>query len=145
MTWIEKVRPSPFDDNRIPGFCMLDGDYLFTLTRDEQFRGVKRPMIAFPSGINRALWPSRAPEYEAEFFLFGEMALPVRASREAAYRRAAQLAARYEYGAAEVGDQALDVWDERDFDHFRVTYDTDTGYVANVVSMLTAINYCEGG
>lgn len=145
MTWIEKHQPTPFEHTLIPGFCMLDGDYLFTLTRDERYRGSKRPMIAFPSGINRALWPSREPEFEAEFYLFGEMALPVRSGRDAAYQQAARLAARYEYGAAEVGDQALDVWDERDFDHFRVIYYADTGYVANVVSILTAVNQFPGG
>jgi len=48
MSWIEKTQPSPFDYLPIPGFFMLDGDFLFALTRDPQFQGRTRPMIAFP-------------------------------------------------------------------------------------------------
>lgn len=94
-------------------------------------------MIAFPSGSNRALWPSRKPEQVAEFYLFGEMALPVRATIDDAFQQVAHLAAAHGYGAARVGELAIEVWDERDYDHFRVIYDPDTGCVNDVVPIKT--------
>jgi len=110
MTWIEKVHPSPFDDVPIPGFFLLDGDVLFALTRDDRYQGVKRPMIAFPSGSNRALWPARNPEQEAEFYLFGEMAIPVHSSLEDVLVQAAQIAAEFGYGVVRVGSRSWRYW-----------------------------------
>lgn len=138
MSWIEKTQPSPFDTIPIPGFFMLDGDFLFSLTQDRQFHGMTRPMIAFPSRSNRALWPSRNPDHIAEFYLFGEMGLPVRAPTKDAFGQAARMAADYGYGAARTDEHEFEVWDAEDRDHFRVSYDPETGFVANAVSMLTA-------
>jgi hypothetical protein len=135
MTWIEKDRPSLFDEVPIPGLFLLNGNFLFALTRDAQYQGVKRAMIALPSGSNRALWPPRHPEQEAEFYLFGEMGLPVRASLEEVLGQATQTAAEFGYGVARVGESELEVWDERDHDHFRVSYDASSGYVHDAVSM----------
>jgi hypothetical protein len=145
MSWIEKHQPSPFDDSPIPGFFMLHGDLLFGLTRNEQYRGGVRPMIAFPSGSNRALWPARTPEQLAEFYLFGEMALPVHADRDSAFEQADRIALEHGYGVAKVGDHALEVWDERDYDHFRVTYNARTGFVADVGSVKTVADEPRGG
>ena len=145
MTWIEKNQPTPFDDVPIPGLFLLNGDFLFALTREEQYHGVKRPMIAFPSGSNRALWPERKPGQVAEFYLFGQMALPVRALLGAAYEQAVGIAAEHRYGVGRVGEHALEVWDECDYDHFRVSYDGQTGYVIDMVSMRTAYNQLKGG
>ena len=102
-------------------------------------------MIAFPSGSNRALWPARVPEHMAEFYLFGEMALPVRADRDGALEQAEHIAREHGYGVTKVGDQALEVWDERNYDHFRVFYDDQTGYVANIVSVKTVLDQFQGG
>jgi hypothetical protein len=145
MTWIEKNQPTAFDDVPIPGLFLVNGDFLFALTREEQYQGVKRPMITFPSGSNRALWPGRKPGQVAEFYLFGEMALPVRALLDEAYEQAAGIAAEHRYGVARVGEHALEVWDERDYDHFRVSYDGQTGYVVDMVSMRTAYHLSKGG
>jgi hypothetical protein len=145
MGWVEKDQPTPFDEMPIPGLFLLDGDILFSLTRDAQYRGRKRPQIAFPSGSNRMLWPSQKQEQVAEFYLFGEMSLPVRASVDAAFEHAVHIAAEHGYGVARVGDQVLEVWDERDYDHFRVAYDSQTGYVADLVSVRTFFNQSAGG
>lgn len=145
MSWVEKDQPTPFDDIPIPGFFLLDGDILFTLTRNDQYLGRKRPQIAFPSGSNRALWPSQNQEHVAEFYLFGEMSLPVRASVDEAFERAARIAAEYGYGVARVDDQILEAWDERDYDHFRITYDRKTGCVTDVLPLRTLSNQSTGG
>lgn len=137
MSWIEKSQPTPFDNLPIPGFFLLDGDFLFMLTREAHYRDTKRPMIAFPSGSNRALWPGRQPEQSAEFYLFGEMALPVWSASDEAFQQAVRLAAAHGYGTARVGEHAFEVWDERDYDHFRVAYDPETGYVADAVPVKT--------
>lgn len=113
---------------------------LATLTGDEQYHGLTRPMIAFPSGSNRALWPSQNRAFVAEFYLFGDMSLPVRASRDAAFTHARKLAARYGYGVQAVGEDALEVWDACDYDRFRVTYDNQAGQVVNAQSILTALS-----
>ena len=78
------------------------------------------------------------PAFVAEFYLFGDMSLPVRASRDAAFTHARKVAARYGYGIQKVGEDALEVWDARDYDRFRVTYDNQVGQVVNAESMLTA-------
>lgn len=145
MPWIEKEQPTPFENIPIPGFFLLDGDILYKLTANPQYQGQKRPQIAFPSGSNRALWPAQVPEHLAEFYLFGEMSLPVRANLEAAFEHAEGIAAQHGYGIARVGDQMLEVWDERDYDHFRVSYDVNTGYVMDMVALRTLSNQSTGG
>jgi hypothetical protein len=91
------------------------------------------------------LWPAQIHEHIAEFYLFGEMSLPVRANLEKAFEHAERIAARYGYGVARVGEQTLEVWDERDYDHFRVAYDGNTGYVIDMVPLKTLCNQTTGG
>lgn len=138
MQFIEKRQPTPFDTLPIPGFFMLDGDLLFTLTRDIQFQHKTRPMIQFPSGTNRALWPSRVPEHLAEFYLFGELSLPVRATSAEVLAHVAPIADWYGYGVERIGEYGVEVWDERNYERYRVSYDPETNFVINVVSILTS-------
>ncbi len=58
MTWIEKDRPSPFDQQPITGLFFLDGDRFAEQLDIDRTAGQKQAMIAFPSGEQFAVWES---------------------------------------------------------------------------------------
>src|SRR5258708_16793182 len=96
MAWTEKYKLTSFDTQPIPGLLFLDGDLIARtqepdLPRDwaREFRGLKYPVVIFPSGSEASLITD-----EAGHVLVGihrQMQLPYYDDRESAYTHAEAL------------------------------------------------------
>ena len=123
MSRYEKQQPTPFDKKPLEGLYFLDGDRLTCLYRGGWTTGLKYPLIVFPSGRGLPLWTAREKGQIGLVHLFGELQLPLAATRAEAFEIAKHIAARCGYGVARVGENQLEVWGSYPDDHLLVTYD----------------------
>ncbi len=132
MAWIEKDKPTPFDDQPIEGLFFLDGDLLARLFERDWTAGQKYPMIAFPSGEEYQLWEAANPALGGIVHLFGELDLPLRTDREQAFQQAAYVAEQCGYVARTVGEHQLEVIGHDRDEHLLLTYDNERGLLTDV-------------
>ena len=132
MTWVEKHHPTPFDNQPIEGFFYLDGDALARLFERDWTAGQKYAMLAFPSGEEYALWESSRPEQTRDLALFGEMDLPLKATRDEALTIAEDIAEQCGYQVAPLGDDRLELIGHDTGEHLVATFDLETGRIADV-------------
>jgi hypothetical protein len=137
MRWIEKEKPTPFDDQPISGLFFLDGDLIANtqepgLTKDwaEEFRGLKYPVVVFPSGAQASIVADAAQHISVCFLR--DMRLPVYDIRDLAYERALALA-EPEQAVHNVGEDKLELQLGYPHDEYLlVTYDNQQGLMTNV-------------
>ena len=128
MTWLEKHQPSPLDENPPAGLFYLDGDAIARRYKRDWAVGFKYPMIAFPSGTEFSIWAGEKPIIH----LYGEMDLPLRTSRDAAFERAFDIAEQCGYLAGPVGENQLEVWGRDAGEHFLITFDNGQEMIVDV-------------
>jgi len=131
MGWIEKGRPTVFDDKPLDGLFFLDGDLIAKRIPHARTEGYKFPTIVFPSGIMCDLWESSDPD-NAVVHIFGEMDLRQKDSRDAAYDHASAIAEQVGYLVRKNGDDALEAFGG-DEERVRIVYDSAEHRIANVV------------
>ncbi len=98
MGWIEKERPTPFDNQPIPGLMFLDGDQIARRTGRDWSAGQKYPVVQFPSGVVCDLWESSSPNAIGIVHIFGGMDMPLADSSDTAFERATDIAEACGYG-----------------------------------------------
>jgi hypothetical protein len=131
MPWYSKEQPTPFDAAPPVGLFFLDGDRLAEEFKRDWTKGYKYPMIAFPSGVELALWETSNPESGGIVNIFGELDLPLRDTRDRAYEQASDIAEQCGYLVSKVGDNGLELWGFEPHDHYLITY-SDDGVMKNV-------------
>jgi hypothetical protein len=132
MAWIEKDKPTPFDAQPIRGLHFLDGDIVARHIGRDWTAGQKCPLVAFPSGHTCELWEASAPEHGGIAHVFGELDLPLKDTRDAAFARASAIAEQCGYRARRVGETGLEVWGHDTDEHFLISYDADLGEMADI-------------
>ena len=132
MTWFEKGQPTPFDEAPIHGLFFLDGDALAHKLHQHWTEGQMAPMIAFPSGLECALWKTGTPEVVGIVHIFGEMDLPLRCDRDTAFASADSIAAQCGYVARKVGEDRIEVWGHDEFEHVMITFDNAARWMVDV-------------
>ena len=144
MTWIEKDRPTSFDDVPIHGLHFLDGD-IFAQFLALKYEAVetpffnpawlerqKRPQVEFPSGLSLDIGETSQPERGGIVHVFGEMDLPYFDSRDRAWAQAADIAEQVGYAAIRRGENQLEVIGHDDGEHYLITYDNAERRMVNV-------------
>ena len=131
MGWIEKDKPTPFDQLPIIGLCFLIGDLVAETSGNEKVRGYKYPVVRTPSGRLIELWDATDPE-AATVTLFGEMALPYAATASGAFMKAREIAQEHGYEVHMVDEETLEIWGPGIIDHFLAVYDNQARRVAEV-------------
>lgn len=121
MSWYEKSQPTSFDTNPIEGLYYLNGDALSRVLRTPYLEGQKLPLVVFPSGIELEIWES-SENGNAIVHLFGEMDLPYRQTRNAAFTQAQKVAEQLGYVVKKVSKYQLELQGYEDEEHFLITY-----------------------
>lgn len=130
MSWYEKNKPTPFDNQPIPGLFFLDGDQVASIVQSTWTRQQKYPLVSFPSGVELEIWDgSRSPIIH----VFGEMDLSWRSTPDEAFARASDIAQQVGYVVSRFDENTLEVWGHDDDEHFYVKYDPDWGHIADVI------------
>jgi hypothetical protein len=113
----------------------LDGDLLARDLKQDWTKGQKFPTIVFPSGVQCDLWESSAP-YDAIVHIFGEMDLPLNATRDTAFAHAADIAKQVGYSVRSVANAGIEVQGTDDDEHYLLVYDPDQRQLINVVPLI---------
>jgi hypothetical protein len=146
MGWIEKSRPTPFDDKPIPGLRFLDGDVVARkIGRDDWTAGQKYPEIVFPSGEQCDIWESSNPEVWGIVHIAGEMDLPFRDNRDRAFEQASDIAEQVGYVVRKVGENGLEFYGLDEDENYLIVYDNDTGQMKDVVRITGALDLAAVG
>lgn len=132
MGWIEKERPTSFDNQPIPGLYFLDGDILARVIGRDWTSGQKYPMIAFPSGTQCDLWETSDPDAAGIVHIFGELDLPFRDRRDRAFEQASYIAEACGYMARKVDNDRLEVRGHDTDEHVIIIYDNETGQMSDI-------------
>jgi len=129
MSWVEKSKLTPFEEQPIEGLYFLDGDLLARQLGQNWTKGQKYPRLKLPSGMPYELWESSEPT-NPTVHLFGEFDLSYRSTRDAAYEHALYVSEQVGAAANKVGENQLELWG--DDGHVLVTYDARAGHIVNV-------------
>jgi hypothetical protein len=132
MSWYHTETPTPFDHQPIEGLFYLHGSILATITQRDWTVGMKYPMIAFPSGEATEIWENNL------LHLFGEMDLPLFATRDEGYNQAAKIASQVGYLVIPTGESQLELVGLDDEEHVMVTYDNVARRIVDVRHVETA-------
>lgn len=132
MSWTEKSKPTPFDNQPIEGLAYVDGDLLARLFNRNWTEGQKYPVIIFPSGVERDIWEASNPDRIGIIHLFGEMDLPLKSTRDEAYTWACNIAEQCGYLAQRADNNRLEVIGHDSDEHLILTYDDKSGLLTNV-------------
>lgn len=136
MGWYEKGQPTPFDELPIPGLWFLDGDIVAEIIQRDWTRSQKYPQVVFPYGEKFDIWESSNPAVWGIIHVFGEMDLPYRDSRDRAFEQAGHIAEQLGYMVRKIGEDGLEVWGHDDDEHFLITYDDETGQMADIAPVI---------
>jgi len=142
MSWVEKRKTVPFEDQPIDGLFFLNGDALARYSKQPWTAGLKQPMIAFSSGIECPLREG----YDAVnpfVHLFGELALPLKATRDEALLQAKIIAELAGYAVRAVANAAIEVQGATDAEHFLLVYDPQARLLINVVPLIEKVQSTE--
>src|SRR5262245_32441965 len=133
MAWLEKGISAAFEHQPISGLFFLDGDLIARyqeqdLPRDwaQAFRGLKSPVIVFPSGVEASVSSDEAAQILV--CIHRQMRLPYDDDRESAYQRAATLAEDHQ-AVARVGDTGLTLRLDDPTQAILVTYDNQARHM----------------
>lgn len=125
MAWVEKQHITTFEQAELPlqGLFFWDGDLMAQVFNRDWTKGMKYPMLAFPSGHEFAIWESGKAENGAIVHLFGELDLPMYSTRDEAFIQANDIAEQVGYIAQKQGDDGLEVAGHDNHEHYLITYD----------------------
>lgn len=137
MSWYHKETQTPFDTNPIDGVFFLHGDILARVVQQEWTKGMKYPMLDFPSGVACELWETGGSASGALLHLFGEMDIPLNSTQEQALERASDIAKQVGYHVIPNGDTQLQLIGHEPDDHFLLIFDNQQGRIVDVVQMKT--------
>src|SRR5687767_10293221 len=107
MSWYAKESPTPFDTTPIDGLFFLHGDILARVVQQEWTKGMKYPMLDFPSGVACELWEAGGSATGALLHLFGEMDIPLYSTHTQALERASDVAKQVGYRVIPISDSQL--------------------------------------
>lgn len=133
MPWHEKNHITPFDAEPPQGLYFLDGDLLSKRYDQEQTRGKKYPVIAYPSGLQRELWDSF--DDGGIINVFGALELQRKTTRDKGFAGAMDFASEYGYTIAKRGENELLVFNPFTAHGYAVTYDNRVQTIINVKRM----------
>ena len=100
-------------------------------------QGQKYPVVVFPSGGRFDLWETSNPEAWGIIHVFGEMDLAYKSGRDQAFEAAAHIAEQLGYLSRKVGEDGLEVWGHDDEEHYLITFDQDTGQMADIAPLIS--------
>lgn len=135
MGWIEKEKPTMFDDMPIQGLQFLDGDVLAAWFKKDWTKGYKIAQIEFPSGVACELWETGVAENLAIVHLFGEMDLPLADDRDRAFQRAYSVAEECGYWVEKRGEDAMFVSEMWGASKYVVRYDNELRVMVDVIAL----------
>jgi len=142
MAWSEKEKPSPLDNQPIPGLLFLDGD-LIARTKEpdlaadwaEQYKGLKYPVIVFPSGDSADI--SDVHPDQPTVAILRAMRLPIYDTRDSAYETA-QTLLEPDWRVEKHGENQLDLWlGKPDGEYLRISYDNAQRLMTNMEHIST--------
>ncbi len=132
MGWKEKTASFSFEQQPIAGLFFLDGDLIARANpRLKWNKGMKYPMIEFPSGTVCELWESRDPT-NGIVHIFGELDLPLKATHDEAFTRASDVAEQLGYLVRKAGEDTIEAVGSDD-EQIRIIYDNITHHLSDVV------------
>jgi hypothetical protein len=132
MSWVENRQPTPFDEQPVEGLFFLSGNQIAYELRGHWVHGQKFPMIAFPSGVECALWQAGNPDAIGIVHIFGELDLPLADTRDRAFEAASDIVEQCGYLASKVGESGIEVWGHDTDEHVLLTYDDEAQRLVNV-------------
>ncbi len=134
MAWFNKEHLTQFEKVDLPihGLIFVDGDVLAKLLQSDWTKGMKSPMVMFPSNNAFQLWETSRPETGATVHLFGEMDLPLYSSRDEAFTQSNDIAEQVGYFVTKQGENQLKIVGQDDDEHFLLTYDNLNRRIENV-------------
>lgn len=133
MSWIENEQSASFEFEPIMGLFFLSGNQLAHEYQRDWTAGEKFPMIAFPSGVECALWESSHKEAIGIVHIFGEMDLPLGDTRDNAYKRAMNIAEQCGYFVSKVEESKLEVWGNDANEHLLIVYDDEAQRMVDII------------
>lgn len=132
MSWIEKGKPSGFDDKPIEGLRFLNGDTISGILHAPELEGKKCPVIMFPSGEECQLWEHNDPN-NATVHIFGELDLSLFDTCDTAFAAAQNIADQVGYLAFRRSEQELEVFGHDTDEHVRIVYDPQHSRIGDIV------------
>jgi len=135
MSWTEKGKPSPFDEQPISGLFFLDGDLIARTQQPDLpqdwargFQGLKYPVVIFPSGTEGSVV---SEEGETLVCIHRQMRLPYFSDRDRAYEQATTLAEEHQT-VQRVGDAGVLLRLDDPHKHILVTYDNQAKHMIDL-------------
>jgi Protein of unknown function (DUF2958) len=107
MAWMHKEHLTRFEQADLPlhGLFFADGDIVAQRTQSEWTKGMKSPLVMFPSNLAFPLAEGR----EERVSLVGALDIPLASNRDEAFRLARPLAEAFGYFVFKHGDNRLEV------------------------------------
>lgn len=137
MSWYHQETQTLFDTAPIDGLFFLHGDLLARVVQQEWTKGMKYPMLDFPSGVACELWDAGGSATGALLHLFGEMDLPLNSTQAQALERASDIAKQVGYRVIPISDTQLQLIGHEPDDQFLLTFDNQQGRIVDVEPMKT--------
>jgi hypothetical protein len=135
MSWLEKGKSFSFENDPIPGLHFLDGDILAANIGKDWTRGLKYPVVLFPSGLVCDLW--EGDKDSPIVHIFGELDLSFRSTRDDAFQVVNDIAEAVGYAARKVGEDGIEVWGHEEDEHVLIRYDDQEAWIADIVPLKT--------
>jgi hypothetical protein len=135
MSWYRKEDPTFLDTQTIEGLLFLDGDLVASVMGREWSKGMKFPLIEFPSGTVLEIWETGAAHQSGILHLFGEMDLPLQGSRDEGLAAARKVAQEVGYTVLAQGETQLAVIGHDPDEHVIVTYDNQQRRIVDVAQV----------
>lgn len=136
MSWYHKESQTPFDTIPIDGLLFLDGDLIASVVHREWSKGMKYPMVEFPSGTAFELWEGGKTAQSGILHLFGEMDLPLSSTRDEGFAAARQIAEQVGYLALVRGETQLELVGQDEEEHLLLTYDNEHRIIIDIAPMV---------
>jgi hypothetical protein len=134
MAWFNKEHLTQFDKAELPihGLLFVDGDVLAKILQLEWTKGMKSPMVMFPSNNAFPLLETSRPETGATVNLIDVLDLPLYSNRDEAFVQAHKIAEEAGYFVTKQGEDQLKIVGQDDNEHFLLTYDNVNRRIENV-------------
>ncbi len=128
MSWHSKETESYLDNQPIEGMFFRDGDVLAQVWDYPWLKGMKSAAMQFPSGLEREVWGLDYPLVA----LFDSLSLPLFETRDEALITALEWNEGGYFSVFKCGENRLELWDHNTETIYYVTYDNQTGRMADV-------------
>jgi hypothetical protein len=136
MSWYHKEIQTQFEITPIDGLFFLDGDLIAREIGRDWTKGMKYPMVEFPSGTAFELWEIGAAVHTDILHLFGEMDVLLTSSRDEAFKTAREIAELVGYIALLHGDSQLELVGHDEGEHLLLTFDNERRTIVDVAQVI---------